>query len=583
MTDQPIADVLHKLRKVKPNGKDSWTACCPAHEDQNPSLSVSVGSDNRVLFNCFAGCSPDAVRSALGLSWKDLHAVRDHGLQPRKLQSEAPHEQVQEDAKAPDESPRGRPYASLEEVRSMYLQQLGEPTESWTYRDPIRGDDFGEVLRWETPNGKTIRPAFRFKDGWRPTYPVNRPLYGLESIQAEPRVFVTEGEKAAARIHALGFPAVTSPGGSKAAGAADWSRLTAPEVIVLPDADDAGQAYAEDVTECLQGSDRVVIVLPLPGLRPRSGDDVVEWIENIHDGDEEAAALALEVLAGEAVWSARRRHQVLSVAEVLDDPAWSRPPEVLRSGVSWWDDIQPFGGIERGSLTILAAPPRCFKTSLMLYLAWKLAAAGRRVHYLAGEMTRPALVRRIVAMAGEVAPYLVSDPQDPDLSRRVNGAVQEIRDLADHLFLGRAPITLDGISRASENADVVLVDYLQLVQPDKDYAGTGRVDELDASMRSVLSVTQQGATVIAAAALNRIGRDTVSLGSIRGSSAIEYGATTVYATTETLAGIDPEADTQPSERITAEYRCLKQREGEAVPLRFDLALQLGPLPVEPTQ
>ena len=57
------------------------------------------------------------------------------------------------------------------------------------------------------------------------------------------------------------------------------------------------------------------------------------------------------------------------------------------------------------------------------------------------------------------------------------------------------------------------MDYLQLVQPDADHAGTSRVDEPDAAMRSSLATTQQGATVFAAAAMNRVGRDTPSLGS----------------------------------------------------------------------
>ena len=141
------------------------------------------------------------------------------------------------------------------------------------------------------------------------------------------------------------------------------------------------------------------------------------------------------------------------------------------------------------------------------------------------------------------------------------------------------PITLEGIAEAAAAADIVFVDYLQLMQPDADQVGTGRVDELDAAMRSILAITQQGATVFAAAAMNRVGRDTASLGSIRGSSTIEYGATTVYAATESLAGIDPDADGPSRARISVEYRCVKQREGEAVPLRFDLALPLGPLPL----
>ena len=43
------------------NGK----ARCPAHDDRNPSLSVSQGSDGKVLLKCFAGCTQAAVIDAL--------------------------------------------------------------------------------------------------------------------------------------------------------------------------------------------------------------------------------------------------------------------------------------------------------------------------------------------------------------------------------------------------------------------------------------------------------------------------------------------------------------------------------------
>ena len=574
MIDHPIERVLPNLEKVRPNGDRSWMACCPAHEDRTPSLSISAGDDGRVLLNCFAGCGVEAVLAALGLELSDLYVTPAEDARRGTLASQAFH-------KPPRDEPTPRAFVSLDDVRAAYVGSLGEPSASWTYRDPA-GEVLGVVFRWETPNGKTIRPAFRVGDGWRQTYPPVRPLYGLERIAGEDRVFVVEGEKAAERLHALGFPAVTSAGGSKAAGRADWSTLTASEVIVIPDADDAGEAYVEAVTDLLAAPSRDVVILRLPGLRPRSGDDVVEWIAEVHNDDEDAAKQSLQAIGAEAVWSVRRRQPVLTIAEVLDDPAWRRPPEVIRTGVAWYDDVQPFGGIERGTLTVLAAPPRCFKTALMLNLGWHLAQNGYRVHYLAGEMTRPALVRRIVAMAAEVSPAVVAEPRVGREAERVAAAVARVHDLGDRLVLGRAPITLGGIAKAAETADIVFVDYLQLIQPDPDHAGSGRVDELDAAMRSLLALTQQGATVVAAAALNRVGRDTVSLGSIRGSSAIEYGATTVYGTNELLAGIDPTADGSPSKRVSVKYACLKQREGEPRPLRFDVALELGPLPLDPS-
>lgn len=48
-------------------------ACCPAHEDKNPSLSVKENSNGDVLINCFAGCNSTDVLSAIGLEMKDLY------------------------------------------------------------------------------------------------------------------------------------------------------------------------------------------------------------------------------------------------------------------------------------------------------------------------------------------------------------------------------------------------------------------------------------------------------------------------------------------------------------------------------
>ncbi|MFM1889341.1 MAG: hypothetical protein RLZZ565_98 [Planctomycetota bacterium] len=590
MSGRPIDAVLPRLRKVKPNGDRSWLACCPAHDDRNPSLSVSVGDDGRVLFNCFAGCSSDDVRSALGLEWRDLHAeliedVRRGTRAPRAAPSAPQSDEVATKAAADADpeppTPTGHAYGSLDEVLDAYGRSLGEPNATWHYRDAA-GETIGAVYRWNTPTGKTIRPAFRFADGWRMTYPPVRPLYRLDTLATEDRVFVVEGEKAADRLASLGYPVTTSPGGSKAADRAAWQALVAREVVILPDADNAGDEYADKVETILsQDPSRTVAVLRLDGLRYGSGDDVVEWIDNVHEGDEDAAARALEAAAAEALYAATYRNRpFLSAAEILADPAWSRPPDVLRTGVQWFDDVQPFDGIERGTLTVIAAPPRCYKTSLMLFLAWQLAAAGRRVRYLAGEMTQKALMRRVVAMAAEVSPSVVGEPRVLAIAERVAAAVRGVDELGDRLVFGRAPITLGGIKASASAADVVFVDYLQLVQPDREHAG--RADELDATMRALLAVTQRGGTVIAAAALNRSGRDDASLSSIRGSSAIEYGATAVYMANERGVGIDPGADGPRPARVSVVYRCVKQREGEAVPLRFDLALKLGPLPLEPS-
>lgn len=63
--------LLSRLKKVRKNGKD-YIACCPAHQDKSPSLTIAEKEDGRVLIHCFAGCSADEVVGAIGLELSDL-------------------------------------------------------------------------------------------------------------------------------------------------------------------------------------------------------------------------------------------------------------------------------------------------------------------------------------------------------------------------------------------------------------------------------------------------------------------------------------------------------------------------------
>jgi putative DNA primase/helicase len=49
----PLENLVERLQ-AKRNGK-SWIACCPAHEDRSPSLSIDEGADGPALIKCHAG------------------------------------------------------------------------------------------------------------------------------------------------------------------------------------------------------------------------------------------------------------------------------------------------------------------------------------------------------------------------------------------------------------------------------------------------------------------------------------------------------------------------------------------------
>lgn len=65
-----IADILPRLEKVKQTRKGNWLACCPAHDDSGPSLTIHEADDGRILVHCFAGCSFEEIKDAVGLGWE---------------------------------------------------------------------------------------------------------------------------------------------------------------------------------------------------------------------------------------------------------------------------------------------------------------------------------------------------------------------------------------------------------------------------------------------------------------------------------------------------------------------------------
>jgi hypothetical protein len=63
--------VLARLKGVRKSIR-GWVACCPAHDDREPSLSIGLGDEGHVLLKCFAGCTLDSIVEAMELTVSDL-------------------------------------------------------------------------------------------------------------------------------------------------------------------------------------------------------------------------------------------------------------------------------------------------------------------------------------------------------------------------------------------------------------------------------------------------------------------------------------------------------------------------------
>ncbi len=213
--------IARDLGRARRSGSGSWTCCCPAHDDREPSLSVTDTADSKVLVHCHAGCDQDAVIKALrdrGL-WPDSttrdHTKRDKGLDPAGI-GWTPILPV----------PHGAPKPTF------YHPNFGKPSLKWEYRDESK-ELLGYMLRFETPDGgKTFRPLTYCENQngerkWRQQgFSKPLPLYGLQRLAAQPGapVVIAEGEKAAdcAGQLLMQMVAVSWPHGAKSVAEVDW-------------------------------------------------------------------------------------------------------------------------------------------------------------------------------------------------------------------------------------------------------------------------------------------------------------------------------------------------------------------------
>ena len=319
-TERILAALTDRNCDPKQNG-NGWSACCPAHEDRRPSLSISEGDDGRALVRCHAGCTADAVCGALGLQARDLmpDAVDVDTTKRRPSNRRV------------SSTNGGKSYPTAKDAIAALEKQHGKRSALWTYHN-AGGDPVGVVVRWELPGGKKdIRPVAKHEGGWRVGgMPDPRPLYGLPDLADAQRVYITEGEKAADAARGIGLAATTSAHGSQSPDKTDWTPLSGKECIILPDHDQPGEKYANAVAVILAklSPAAVVKVVRLPDL-PDHGD-IADWAsayQNRAQGDADAGELrrAVDALADRSRGNRKRSNRRSALSDSNPSPPMPCP------------------------------------------------------------------------------------------------------------------------------------------------------------------------------------------------------------------------------------------------------------------
>lgn len=232
-----IDQFLARLQSVTRVG-DNWQGSCPAHEDRRASLSIKLGDDGRILLNCHAGCTFDAICLAMNLPASALF---------------------------PPKPASARPDAHFN-VKAAY-----------DYRG-LDGELRFQVCRLEPKDFRQRRPDPAGSGYLWNMHGVVRVPYRLNELKGHTTIYVVEGEKDADALWRLGLPATTNVGGAGKwkDSDSDWLRQAGVQrIVILPDNDGPGRKHATQVAESAKAWGLGVTIIELQKLPPKG--DVSDW------------------------------------------------------------------------------------------------------------------------------------------------------------------------------------------------------------------------------------------------------------------------------------------------------------------
>jgi hypothetical protein len=385
LTLDAILPRLRTKRISKRNGERHVLAHCPAHDDANPSLSLTEKADGTLLWKCFAGCSQEAVREAL---------ERLAGVQPATARPIAPRRNRQQPATA-----QAQPLtlAALANAKRLDAEKLI----AWHVRElPDGGIEILYLTREGELHAVQYRCALegdnRFK--WRKDDTAI--LYGLWRLcewTGSDTLYLCEGTSDTwtlwhADLPALGIPSATY-------WREEWWREVEgfPRIVLIADADKAGSKLVEKLAlSCPEHLRERVQVLQLPnGIK-----DANELWQQV-DADPERFREALAGCNIRAIGQLLKQLPDCPIArnDSEDDlPLLAPLSELLSSDAERELEYVPLLGVDgliaRGTLTLLGAHPKAGKTTLLIHACREWLQQNRRVVYLS-EDSRPVWRERV--------------------------------------------------------------------------------------------------------------------------------------------------------------------------------------------
>ncbi len=231
----PLEGVLSHLKGVR-KSFHGWSACCPAHSDREPSLSIALGDGGEILLKCFVGCSVERIVEAMGMTLADLFPATPSppGSQAKEAQR--------------------HPLSILELARDkglpwQYLFTLGITEDKEGLRIPYHLPDGTPAARHRIRTALVAREGSRWSRGKGEIVP-----YGLERLEAAHKgrsLILVEGESDCWTLWYHGFPALGLPGADMASKLKVAYLAEIDTLYLVREPDAAGAKLVRDIAQRL--------------------------------------------------------------------------------------------------------------------------------------------------------------------------------------------------------------------------------------------------------------------------------------------------------------------------------------------
>lgn len=237
----PAENITRAYRGTWANGQGLIPT--PGHSAKDRGTTVRDTPDGDVVFHSFNGGDWRALKDE----------CRTRGLLPER-----------------EVSPQNAAQPNRRAWRQTGSFEYADATGAVLYRT-VRKERDGDAKRFQAQRLE----GGRWIDGMGEVERVPYRLPELLASDADTPVYFVEGERKADKLAGWGFTATAVAFGSKG-----WRRDYAQHfagrvVVIMPDNDEPGQAFAATVKEALEGIAATVAIMELPGLPPKG--DIIDW------------------------------------------------------------------------------------------------------------------------------------------------------------------------------------------------------------------------------------------------------------------------------------------------------------------